>query len=388
MAIFKVITAPDGSSIGHAKPQRLEDYLKHEEDEQGQKVPRDAHVSALNADAEHFSESCFDVALRFDTCNTYDSLKYKHYVQGFPPEDCGKMTKEECHRLGLEAAKTFWKDFPVLVVTHFDQEVEGTGEYHWHNHFVVYNCNVKTGRKINTTGAELWAQKRFVAAQAEEHNLTRKGLILENGRIRESKQEVKVNMAERQIHKRGRARIGVSGGELFLTQKAELRLAILSAQMNTSSYTEFCDYLKDTYGIQTKESRGSLGFLHPERRGQGRAWIRGKALGEAFTKEAILHGIEQLNGAGRVQAGTEAERIEYYKRLYRAIFSDHSPEEISPGDTDRGRGDLAVPGDTAPAGAADRAEQPGAGSGSAEREDRGRTLPDVPRTSGAGGAKL
>ena len=116
MAIFKVVTSPEGKSIGHATPQKLEDYLKFEEDERGEKIPRTQAITAINADKDGFTESCEDVAAHFNTCNKYDDLKYKHYVQGFPPEDCGKMTEEECHALGVEAAKTFWGDFPVLIV--------------------------------------------------------------------------------------------------------------------------------------------------------------------------------------------------------------------------------------------------------------------------------
>ena len=192
MAIFKVITSPDGSAIGRATPEKLEDYLKFEENEQGERVPRTDKISALNAYPHSFALDCRGLSTKFKKCNTYDEVKYRHYVQGFPPEDCSKMTRERCHQLGVEMAKAFWGDFPVLVVTHYNQQVEGEdGAYHWHNHFLVYNCNVKNGRKIDRSGNSLWEQKKYVAAQAEANGLTRKGLILENGRIRESKVEVR-----------------------------------------------------------------------------------------------------------------------------------------------------------------------------------------------------
>ena len=343
MAIFKVITSPDGSAIGRATPEKLEDYLKFEENEQGERVPRTDKITALNASSESFSEDCEMISMKFDKCNTYDEVKYRHYVQGFPPEDCSKMTRERCHQLGLEMAKAFWGDFPVLVVTHYNQEVEGEdGAYHWHNHFLVYNCNVKNGRKIDRSGNSLWEQKKYVAAQAEANGLTRKGLVLENGRIRESKVEVRAGMQERKIRKRGQAvQSKRDAQEMFFTQKAELRIAIITALDQTSSYEEFCKFLKDAYGIETKESRGALGFLHPERKGSGRAWIRGASLGDLFTKESILNEFNKRNDGRSDIQGQNEDGSTYLERLYRQVFgyipSDAELEYSSGADTVAGR---------------------------------------------------
>ena len=343
MAIFKVITSPDGSAIGRATPEKLEDYLKYEENEQGELIARTDKISALNVSSENFSEDCEMVAMKFNKCNTYDEVKYRHYVQGFPPEDCSKMTRERCHQLGVEMAKAFWGDFPVLVVTHYNQQVEGAdGGYHWHNHFLVYNCNVKNGRKIDRSGDSLWAQKKYVAAQAEAEGLTRKGLILENGRIKESQAEVKTNMQERKIRKRGQALQNKRNSqEMFFTQKAELRIAIISALEQTSSYDEFRQFLKDAYGIETKESRGALGFLHPDRKGSGRAWIRGASLGENFTKESIINELKRNNGNFAIHENSE-DRQAYLERLYKQVYG-FVPTDTADADgrnTDAGRSSL------------------------------------------------
>lgn len=335
MAIFKVITSPDGSAIGRATPEKLEDYLKFEENEQGERIARTDKLTALNASPESFSEDCEAISQKFNKCNTYDEVKYRHYVQGFPPEDCSKMTRERCHQLGVEMAKAFWGDFPVLVVTHYNQQVEGEdGAYHWHNHFLVYNCNVNNGRKIDRSGNSLWAQKKYVAAQAEANGLTRKGLILENGRIRESQAEVRAGMQERKIRRRGQAlQSKRDAQEMFFTQKAELRIAIITALDQTSSYEEFCKFLKDAYGIETKESRGALSFLHPERKNSGRAWIRGASLGDLFTKESIINGFNKRNDREiDIQGQNEADSS-YLERLYRQVFG-YVPSEATLTDAD------------------------------------------------------
>lgn len=349
MAIFKVITSPDGSAIGRATPEKLEDYLKYEENEQGERIARTDKISALNAISESFSEDCEMISMKFDKCNTYDEVKYRHYVQGFPPEDCSKMTRERCHELGVEMAKAFWGDFPVLVVTHYNQQVEGEdGAYHWHNHFLVYNCNVNNGKKLNPRCSDLWAQKKYVAAQAEANGLTRKGLILENGRIRESQVEVRAGMQERKIRKRGQAIQNTRDAqEKFFTQKAELRIAIISAIDQTSSYEEFCKFLKDAYGIETKESRGALSFLHPERKNSGRAWIRGASLGDLFTKESIINEFNKRNDRGLDIQGQGAEADgNYLERLYRQVFG-YVPEEADLGSADGADtvADRSSPGD-------------------------------------------
>lgn len=361
MAIFKVITSPDGSAIGRATPEKLEDYLKYEENEQGERVPRTDKISALNAYPHSFALDCRDISIKFGKCNTYDEVKYRHYVQGFPPEDCSKMTRERCHELGVEMAKAFWGDFPVLVVTHYNQQVEGEdGAYHWHNHFLVYNCNVKNGRKIDRSGNSLWEQKKYVAAQAEANSLTRKGLILENGRIRESQVEVRAGMQERKIRKRGQAiQSKRNTQEMFFTQKAELRIAIITALDQTSSYEEFCKFLKDAYGIETKESRGALSFLHPERKNSGRAWIRGASLGDLFTKESIINELKRNNGNVAIHENGE-DRQAYLERLYRQVFG-FVPTDTADADGRKTATDRSAPGElTADTGAdvGERREDP------------------------------
>ena len=172
MAIFKAITSVNGKPTGHSSPEKLEKELKFKYNEQHKEVLRTDMVSALNADKDDFAESCEDIAAHFNTCHK-GSLQYKHYIQCFPSEDCNIITQEKCHEIGVEFAQHFWSQFPVLIVTHHEN-----GRYD--NHFVVYNCNVNNGRKIDTSHAQMWEQKRFVASQIERYGLTLEGLVFEN----------------------------------------------------------------------------------------------------------------------------------------------------------------------------------------------------------------
>ena len=172
MAIFKVCTSTNGSPAGHTSPEKLEKELKFKKDEKGEYVTRTKLVSALNVNEDYFSEDCEMLAMCFNTCHE-GSLQYKHYMQCFPKEDCNIITVERCHELGVEMAKAFWNDFPVLIVTHFEN-----GRYN--NHFIVYNCNVKNGKKLKNSRTELWEQKRFVATQIETYGLTLGGLVFDD----------------------------------------------------------------------------------------------------------------------------------------------------------------------------------------------------------------
>ena len=143
--------------------------LKFKKDENGEYILRTKFISALNATEDCFSEDCEMLAMRFNTCGE-GSLQYKHYMQCFPKEDCCIITAEKCHELGLEMAKTFWGDFPVLIVTHFENA-------RYNNHFIVYNCNIKNGRKLKNSRSELLEQKQFVAYQMKRYGLTLSGIV-------------------------------------------------------------------------------------------------------------------------------------------------------------------------------------------------------------------
>lgn len=323
MAIFKAVTRKDGTAIGRKSPKQLEDYLKFQTDEkgrvqydeQGRPLRRDGIITALNADADNFALSCRETFAQFGVNQKRGSLQYKHYVQGFPPEDNDRMDRETCHRLGVELAQTVWKDFPVLVVSHFDQE--NNGKYHWHNHFVVGNCNTQTGRKLCTSRDAMLAQKRFVAAQADANGLARKGLILQDGKILESQRGERITFGEYQLSKRLEKRAkGMTPEQIremnTLTEKAELRFAIKIAASQSFTYADFCAYLKNVYDVDVKETRGAISFMHPDRRNRvgtfGHGWIRGRSLGTSYEKEAIIDAIERSPDRG-IGRGAEASAI-------------------------------------------------------------------------------
>lgn len=327
MAIYKAITK--GSSklpVGHAQPDKAVKYLLYQSDEKGRYprddrgdlIPRTGFVTAINADKDNFCDDCKDYAAKFKVNQTYSDLKYKHYVQGFSPADSELLTKDECHQMGVEFAKTFFGDFPVLVVTHFEQEAE-IGGAHWHNHFLVYNCNVRTGKKLDTSGARMKEQKRYIITQALAHGLSDKELKMRDGQLLPSKNPDRISSAEyydrkyhqklmdreKKLHPDQRVR-----QHTYYTRLQELRIVIASAYQQTGGdRAAFRSYLREVYGVETKTVRGGeLSYLHPDRaQADGTGWVRGRTLGNAYTGEALQNGDYQSHYRRITGRGDRAE---------------------------------------------------------------------------------
>ncbi len=300
--------------VGHAKPDKVVKYLLYQSDEQGKYprdkdgwlIPRTDYVTALNADKDYFCTDCRDYAAKFRVNLRYEDLKYKHYVQGFSPADSELLTKDECHRMGVEFAETFFGDFPVLVVTHFEQEAE-IGGAHWHNHFLVYTCNVHNGRKIDTSRPRMEEQKRYVISQALAHGLSDKELKMRDGQLLPSKNPDRISTAEYYDRKYHQKLMNMEKAkklrpedrikqQTYYTQMQELRIVIASAYQHTDGdQAAFRNYLREVYGVETKIIRGGeLSYLHPDRaNADGTGWVRGRTLGNAYTWEALLNGDYQ-----------------------------------------------------------------------------------------------
>lgn len=308
MAIYKAVTnSVKGRGVGHATPTKLADYLRYKCDESGrtlrdangQKMRRTDYVTAINAEVDTFSEDCKAVAEDFGVNKTYDDLKYKHYIQGFSPQDSKLMSKDECHQMGVEFAKTFFGDFPVMIATHFEQDTQ-SGEAHWHNHFLVYNCNVKNGRKLDTANARMREQKRYIVCQAKAHGLVGEELRMVDGVLQESESPNRVSDGEYKV-RRYRQKLyddmknGATDGDIYkyqmyLTQMQELRIVISEAVLECGNDVEkIRKYLLDVYDVQTKIVRGGeLSYLHPDRaKADSTGWVRGRTLGKIYTREAI-----------------------------------------------------------------------------------------------------
>ena len=85
----------------------------------------------------------------------------------FHPDDNDKLTYEEADKIAREFAhKFFWsKGYEAMWAVHTDTE-------HIHVHFIVSNCNVKTGKSFRRGMPELKEMSQFFGEQCMEWGLT------------------------------------------------------------------------------------------------------------------------------------------------------------------------------------------------------------------------
>ena len=131
--------------------------------EQGSKTVSDEEtcfVTGVNCNAETAFDEMLSVQRRFG--KTGGNVAY-HAYQSFKT---GEVSREECHRIGVELAKMMWGDeYQVLVATHLDTQT-------LHNHFVVNAVNMWNGKKFNCNEGVYWRFRSLSDQLCAEHHLT------------------------------------------------------------------------------------------------------------------------------------------------------------------------------------------------------------------------
>ena len=131
--------------------------------EQGSKTVSDEEtcfVTGVNCNADTAFEEMLSVQRRFGKTGGYVAY---HAYQSFKT---GEVSREECHRIGVELAKKMWGDeYQVLVATHLDTQT-------LHNHFVVNAVNMWNGKKFNCNEGVYWRFRSLSDELCAEHNLT------------------------------------------------------------------------------------------------------------------------------------------------------------------------------------------------------------------------
>lgn len=187
--------------------------------------------------------------------NKTDGVRYHHIVQSFSPDD--EITPTKAHELGKELAKIQFKDHEVFIVTHTDKN-------HIHNHLVVNSVNHKDGKKYRATNKSLWDIKRESNRQCEIENLKTIDL--------NKKATERLTSSELRITLRGQ-----------IPWKEELKQCINFVKTKTANLKDFCDYLKDSFEIETRVTNKTISYKHPDKKRP----IRGSRLGTDYDKEVL-----------------------------------------------------------------------------------------------------
>ncbi|MDA2526099.1 relaxase/mobilization nuclease domain-containing protein [Bacillus thuringiensis] len=204
--------------------------------------------SGHNCDVDYAKTSFKELRMLY---GKNDGVQAHTIIQSFRP---GEVTPEQANELGLELARAVAKDHQVAIYTHTDKK-------HIHNHIVINSVNIETGNKYQSNAE----QRHFVKSENDR-------ICLENGlEVTERKAEIRYTQAEQGLEEKGKN-----------SWKMELRRAINYIKERTGDFKGFSEALEEL-GVKVKMRGQTLSYKHPE----VSRWVRGKTLGDDFTKEGI-----------------------------------------------------------------------------------------------------
>lgn len=186
-----------------------------------------------------------------------NNLAY-HMIQSFAIEDSEKITPQQVHQLGIEFVKEFLGDnYEYVISTHIDKE-------HIHNHIIFNSTSFKDYKKFRSEPFKTVAKIREISDRiCEENGLS---VIRTKG--------LPKSYIEWKLAKDGK-----------LTWKETIKNKIDELIPQVTSYDEFVMQMKAA-GFDVKEGK-HIAFRAPEQE----RFVRGKRIGEEYTKENIINRI-------------------------------------------------------------------------------------------------
>lgn len=187
-----------------------------------------------------------------------NNLAY-HMVQSFSISDNEKVTPEQIHELGKKFAEEFLQgNHEYVIATHIDKG-------HIHNHIIFNSTSFKNYKKFRSEPYKTVAKIREISDKiCEENGLS----VIQNKGVGKSYKEW-------QITKNGE-----------ITWKDTIKNKIDEIIPNVKSYKEFVSQMK-VAGFTVKEGK-HIAFKAPEQE----RYVRGKRIGENYTKEKIVERIK------------------------------------------------------------------------------------------------
>lgn len=206
-----------------------------------------------------------------------DILAHKMSIS-FHPDDNDKLTYEEADKIAREFAhKFFWsKRYEAMWAVHTDTE-------HIHVHFIVSNCNVKTGKSFRRGMPELKEMSQFFGEQCMERGLTHS---VRDTFYNEERTQERKSFAECQMQKHDK----LSFKEEI---KAYVRLAMNSTE--TRTLEDVVEMLKKIYLMDIRLKGNTISYALPYHAGKtGKAQaVRGSKLGSRFTVAGIRQYMQE-----------------------------------------------------------------------------------------------
>ena len=246
---------------------RVMDYIENPQKTEGQLLISGYNVDPYTAALEYRMTAALGRELKGDYTKTggANNLAY-HMIQSFSPDDL--ISPEKAHDLGKKWADDILEGkYEYVISTHIDKG-------HIHNHIVFNSVSFFDYKKFNNY--KVAKHLREVSDRICEEN----GLSI----IAEPQKKKSMSHYEWEQVKKGNS------------WKVQVRESIDAAILKCRNFSEFKDELRK-YGIEILEGK-YLTFhkIGVESKNGRAAKIRGKTIGEDYTKESIL---ERLSGKKR-----------------------------------------------------------------------------------------
>ena len=214
---------------------------------------------------EDYAAQFKEMAARFGKYTDYDERKYYHFK--LSPDRKDKADPLMVQEYAKACAEKMFPDCECVIATHTDTQTV-------HSHIVVNAVHPLTGKKLHFNDADYTKLKDMANEIGEEFGFSSLDF--------RKKAENKRTNDERHII--------LKGGTSW---KEELREVIEEGRQTATTPEEFEEHLK-LYGVEITRSGKDYSYLHPHKQKP----IRGKRLGENYSKEAIEHFIGE-KGHGR-----------------------------------------------------------------------------------------
>ena len=272
------------------------DYIlgtKKEQIKEGIQKTRADLYGAFGCNRDNFANSLLITRKMHD--KKYSRYKQKDILAhkmsiSFHPDDNDKLTYEEADKIAREFAhKFFWsKRYEAMWAVHTDTE-------HIHVHFIVSNCNVKTGKSFRRGMPELKEMSQFFGEQCMERGLTHS---VRDTFYNEERTQERKSFAECQMQKHDK----LSFREEI---KTYVRLAMNSTE--TRTLADVVEMLKKIYLMDIRLKGNTISYALPYHAGKtGKAQaVRGSKLGSRFTVAGIRQYMQEK----------EQKQVEYRRTI-------------------------------------------------------------------------
>ena len=272
------------------------DYIlgtKKEQIKEGIQKTRPDLYGAFGCNRDNFANSLLITRKMHD--KKYSRYKQKDILAhkmsiSFHPDDNDKLTYEEADKIAREFAhKFFWsKGYEAMWAVHTDTE-------HIHVHFIVSNCNVKTGKSFRRGMPELKEMSQFFGEQCMERGLTHS---VRDTFYNEERTQERKSFAECQMQKHDK----LSFKEEI---KAYVRLAMNSTE--TRTLEDVVEMLKKIYLMDIRLKGNTISYALPYHAGEtGKVQaVRGSKLGSRFTVAGIRQYMQEK----------EQKQVEYRRTM-------------------------------------------------------------------------